>query len=80
MSMATLISKFNKKDDSKPPFHVGQRVRLSSIGRGSLLVMPHHSPVGTISNSMASYPDSISVLRDGSKTPLAYHKSYWEPV
>lgn len=80
MTMALLLSKMVKKKEIRTPFYVGQRVKLSQIGRDSILVMPHHSPLGVISKPIAAYPDSIAVVRDGSKTPLAYHVSYWEPA
>ena len=59
-------------------FIVGQRVRLSLDGQESLKQMPQFSMTGTITKPAACYPDAISVIRDGSRTPLQYHKSYWE--
>lgn len=81
MTMSVLVSKFSKKkQEIRPQLKMGQRVKLSSVGRDSLLVMPHHSPYGTISKPFACYPESISVIRDGSKRPLNYHWSYWEAI
>jgi hypothetical protein len=61
-------------------FMVGQRVKLSSIGRDSLKQMPQFATTGVIAKPAKSYPDAISVIRDGAKTPLQYHKSYWVPM
>jgi hypothetical protein len=78
MSMALLISKLTGKPPTYPMFIVGQRVKLSVVGRDSLRIMPHHATEGTIVKAPSSYPDSIAVIRDGSKRPLHYHASYWE--
>ena len=80
MSMALLISKMTRRPPVYPKFYIGQLVKLSSVGRDSLRIMPHHKTTGSVAKPMESYPDSVAVVRDGSKTPLAYHSSYWEPA
>jgi hypothetical protein len=87
--MRTLIDKSNPgraavKDGGGPKngghvFSVGQRVRISGHGLESMILMPRSSRTGTIASPQQHYPGSISVLRDGAKTPLSYHPSYWEP-
>ena len=79
MSMALLVSKLTGRPAVYPKFIVGQRVKLSIVGRDSLRIMPHHATTGTISKAPSMYPDSIAVTRDGAKRPLHYHASYWEP-
>lgn len=59
---------------------VGQRVRISRAGEDGMNIMASSARTGVVMPPQSAYPGSISVLRDGSKSPLCYHASYWEPI
>lgn len=81
MTMTTLVSKFQTPlAKIRTVFVAGSRVRLSKAGIEGMSLMPGFPKTGTVSKSPACYPDSVSVIRDGSKTALHYHTSYWEPI
>lgn len=55
------------------PFHIGERVRLSELGRSRHPRMP--DVLGTVASGSSS-PNSVSVLFDGRRSPVLPHRTY----
>ena len=61
----------------QPGFAVGDRVRLSALGRERCPQMK--DVVGTIVKA-SRLPSSLAILFDGRRTPVVMHRTYIESV
>jgi hypothetical protein len=60
-------------------FQVGDRVRLSALGRSRFLKTPDRSGVVIRISKSKMGGRSVAVLFDGNATPTRVHRSYIEP-
>ena len=66
-----------QSDDTLPEFQVGDRVRLSELGKSRTPRTKSHGTVVRIPRWTGT-PGSVQVLFDGNKEPTKMHRSYLE--
>lgn len=63
--------------NARSRFQVGDLVTYSERGKAAFAHAKNRSDMGIVAG-FSREPEIVRVLRDGHKTPEAYHESFWQ--